>query len=297
MSSVPAWDGHNLLELLDMDEVQPQRSFVTRCGDANPNGRSYGGQILAQTLMAAARTVPAGRMPTMMQFLFLQGTLHDQALQLDVNALQDGKRFSSRHVRGTQGAARAVLDAQVSFATELPAPQHALAPAFAADEDPLAFPTLQDLPAQWAVDVEASVGYAFGHKEVVEFRLPEVPSGMQLDIARPRLRFWIRLRQSLPDDMAVHAAAFAYLSDWWMNYPAVGAHVAAMRGSAGLYIASLNHALWLHRPLRANEWMHFDSSSPAAAHGRGLTVARIHNRQGELVASTTQECLMVRRDE
>ena len=63
----------------------------------------------------------------------------------------------------------------------------------------------------------------------------------------------------------------------------------------GLYVASLNHAIWLHRPLRADEWLHFDSTSPAAASGRGLSIARVHDRQGLLLASATQECLMAPR--
>ena len=63
----------------------------------------------------------------------------------------------------------------------------------------------------------------------------------------------------------------------------------------GLYVASLNHAIWLHRPLRADDWLHFDSRSPSAASARGLSVARVHDRAGRLVASATQECLMAPR--
>jgi acyl-CoA thioesterase-2 len=294
VSAVPAWDGRELTELLALDAAGPM-GFVSRCGDANAHGRAYGGQILAQSLVAAARTVDTGRAPTMMQFLFLQGTKWDQAIRFDVTALQDGKRFSSRHVRGLQGSARWVLDAQVSFAVAMPAPEHGAPPAFAADEDPERLPSLADLPAAWGERIERTLGYSFDVKDVVDFRLADVPQGMQLDEALPRMRFWVRLRHSLPDDVVVHSAAFAYLSDWWLNYPASGAHLRSLDGGSGLYIASLNHALWLHRPLRADEWLHFDSTSPAAVSGRGLSVARIHNRRGDLVASATQECLMAPR--
>ena len=103
------------------------------------------------------------------------------------------------------------------------------------------------------------------------------------------------MAQALDDDPAQHAAAFAYLSDWWLNFPASGGYIDALDGTPGLYIASLNHAIWLHRPFRADEWLHVESISPAAAGGRGLSVARVHDRAGRLVASATQECLMAPR--
>lgn len=133
--------------------------------------------------------------------------------------------------------------------------------------------------------------------DVIDFRLPLTPlhDGLNLDPAGPRLRYWVRLRHGLPDSAAAHAAALAYLSDWWINFSAAGAHLQSAEAENGLYIASLNHALWLHRPVRADAWLHIDSTSPAAASGRGLSVARFHDRQGQLVASATQESLMAPR--
>ena len=81
-----------------------------------------------------------------------------------------------------------------------------------------------------------------------------------------------------------------------LNFPAIGGHQPEAEAQGGLYVASLNHALWLHCPLRADEWLHFDSVSPAAGSGRGLSIARVHDRQGRLVASATQECLMAPRE-
>ena len=107
------------------------------------------------------------------------------------------------------------------------------------------------------------------------------------------MRFWIRLRQTLGESPALHAAAFAYLSDYWINFAACIAHVRAMSERGGtLYVASLNHAIWFHRPLRADEWLLFDCVSPSGAFGRGLTIARVYSRAGVLVASATQECLL-----
>lgn len=291
--AVPAWDSGNLVDLLTLAPAGPMH-FRNRFGDANAHDRAYGGQILGQALMAAALTVAEDRVPTMMQFLFLQGTWHREAIDLVVTALQDGKRFSSRHVRGTQAGNRMVLDAQVSFAVPWQAPGH-MAPAYAAvrDEDPERLPPLAALPQAWSADLQRSVGYAFDPAAVVDLRFAHPAPGLQLTLPEPRIRFWLKLRHKLPEGAHLHAAAFAYLSDYWINYCAVGGHVRPLlEDGRRLYVASLNHALWLHRSLRADQWLHFDCTSPSASDGRGMAVARVHDRRGRLVASATQECLM-----
>lgn len=290
---IPAWDGRSLADLMALD-ANGATTFRTRCGDANAHGRAYGGQILGQALMAAARTVPEDRACTAMQFMFLQGTLWDEALDLEVTPLQDGKRFSSRHVRGVQRLSRFVLDAQLSFAVSIDAPEHGTPPT-AALEDPETLPAAAEFPPEWAAAVQRAVGYEIASTPAIDFRFAAPPERLRLTLPEPRIRFWVKTRERLPNDPILHAAVFAYLSDWWLNYPATGGHQPEAEARGGLYVASLNHAIWLHRPLRADEWLHFDSVSPAAASGRGLCVARVHDRHGMLVASATQECLMTPR--
>ena len=102
------------------------------------------------------------------------------------------------------------------------------------------------------------------------------PNGLCLCRCRclpePRLRFWLKTSHALPDPLMLRAAAFAYLSDWWLNDVSVGGHLQALGPEQGLSVASLNHAIWWHRPFRADEWLHFDCRSPASGAGRGLTV-------------------------
>lgn len=291
---VPAWSGHDFAELMALED-RGGGLFRTRVGDANAHGRAFGGQILGQALAAAARTAPPGRAFTAMQFMFLQGTLWEEALDLQVTPLQDGKRFASRHVRGVQRGNRLVLDAQVSFAVPIEAPEHEAPPAVAL-EDPETLPRPQDLPPEWARSMQRAVGYALESRAAVDFRLAEPPPHLRLALPEPRLRFWLKTRERLADDPALHAAVFAYLTDWWVNYPGTGAHHVEAEAAGGLYVASLNHALWQHRALRADEWLHFDCSSPSAAAGRALSVARVHDRAGRLVASVTQECVMAPRN-
>lgn len=253
---LPPWDGLNLTDLLTLERTPASaRTFRNRYGDSNAHERAYGGQVLGQALLAAAHTAPPSCVATAMQFLFLQGTLHDQPIEFAVDAPQDGKRFSARHVRGVQAGARNIFDAQVSFAVPLNAPAHAAPPRprELVEEDPESFPRIVDLPGELAQRVRETLGYLFVEKAMLDFRIPDPPPGMELELQQPRLRFWLKVKHALPDDPHLHAAAFAYLSDWWLNYASVGGHVSWLaRTRQSLYIASLNHAVWLHQAFRAD---------------------------------------------
>ena len=290
----PAWDGRDLTELLDLAALGGGR-FRSRCYEANDNGRIYGGQMLSQALVAAARTAPAGRPASFLQFLFVAGGLPGQAIDYEVSLLQEGKRFSSRHVGGAQPNGRIVCDASVSFATPIAAPAHQVAaPADSGlGRDPERLPSLDEIDAPEVRDIETTLVYAYRPHVAIDLRAPFVEDFLRADGRQPRVRFFTRLRRRLPDDTSLHAAAFAYLSDYWINFVACLPHVpAAAATRSRLYIASLNHAVWLHRPLRADEWLLFDCVSPSAALGRGLAIARVYDQSGDLVASATQECLL-----
>jgi acyl-CoA thioesterase-2 len=146
--------------------------------------------------------------------------------------------------------------------------------------------------------VERALGYRFRENEMFDLRIADAANGVFSDSPRPSLRFWIKARRTLPDDPALHAAVFAYLSDAWLNYTSVGEHVPQLLDSGGrLYVASLNHAIWFHRPLRADQWLLFDCVSPSAAAGRSLTAAHVRDAAGLLVATATQESLMAPIDD
>jgi acyl-CoA thioesterase-2 len=288
--SQPAWNERHIEELLALDGLGEGR-WRSRHGDANLNGRSYGGQLLGQAMMAALMDVPDGRAASMMQFLFLQGAMPRDPVEFQVTALQEGKRFSSRHVRAAQGNGRTVLDAQVTCALPLDAPAHGTPSSAPVGEQP------QDLTAFGEVDpallqnITLLGGYSQDRKPSIDFRIPDPVRQLSSVHMNGRFRFWMRATQALPDDARIHAAAFAYLSDWWLNFSALGLHLRDLEGRA-LYISSLNHAVWLHRPFRADQWMHVDCTSPCAAAGRGLSIGAVHDLDGRPLASMTQECLM-----
>ena len=286
----PGWGAPDIAGLLTLEPAGPER-WRSRIGDANKNGRAYGGQLLGQATMAAHQGIDPERSVTQLQFLFLQGAMPEEAITFETETLQHGRRFTSRHVRGTQGEGRTVCDATLTFALPLESPAHQQ-PTAAPQEDPEAQATMGDLPAAWREQLSLLGGYSNASKPTIDFRIPEIER--QLDPARtePRLRFWLRAARPLPAVAGMQASAFAYLSDWWLNFCSLGVHRGGLGGGRRLYISSLNHAIWFHRPHRADAWMHFDCSSPAAGSGRGLSVARVHDVEGRLVASATQECLM-----
>ncbi len=288
------WNGVDIGELMELVQPQPRR-FRSRMSEINENGRVYGGQLLGQSLIAAARTAPADRRATVLQSVFLSGAMPEWPIDYEVTALQDGKRFSARNVKGSQRGGRNVCDVHVSFATPIESPTHMAPPALECglDSDPERLPRLCQIASPRVAEIEGVLAYLFKDHPAIEFRVPFESDLLSPDPCEPRMRFWIRMRRAPPDDASLHAAAFAYLSDYWINFAGCGAHVHPMaKAGRRLYVASLNHALWWHRPVRADDWLLFDCLSPTGATGRSLSLARIYNRGGDLVASATQESLL-----
>ena len=292
--NLPGWNGRNIGDLLDLTQIGANR-FRSRCAERNEHGRVYGGQMLGQALNAAAETVPSDRIASSMQFLFAAGGIPEQAIDYAVTTVQEGKRFSSRNVRGSQSNGRVVCDANATFARTINSPAHQAPPPpdCGLDQDPERSTRLEDIDASEAEEVVRILDIRYQRHIAVDIRAPFVEDFSPSAIKEARVRFWIKMRTPMGDDPRRHAAAFAYLSDYWINFVASVTHVAALaKISAPLYIASLNHAIWLHRQFRADQWLLFDCVSPSGAAGRGLSTARIYSRTNDLVASATQECLL-----
>ncbi len=291
---LPEWDGRDVGDLLGLTRMSDSR-FRSQYAETNEHGRIYGGQILGQALSAASETVSKDRIASCLQLVFAAGGLPDQAIDFEVQTLQEGKRFSARNVRGPQQNGRIVCDASVTLAKALESPAHESPPL--ADcglhRDPVDCPALEEINRPGVRDVERTLNYMYRPHRAIDMRAPFAEDLLPGSTGEPRMRFWIRLRQTLGDAPELHAAAFAYLSDYWINFAACIAHVSAIaERDARLYVASLNHTIWFHRPLRADAWLLFDCVSPSGAFGRGLATARVFSRAGDLVASAAQECLL-----
>lgn len=230
-SNAPAcdqWDNKAAEALVSLDAIAPLR-YRSRFGDGNLNGRSYGGQILGQAMMAATLSAPEDRPAAMLQLLFLRGADPTRRITFDAQILQDGKRFSSRHIFGSQGGGQPVLSAQATFCAPQPGPRHAAS--FAPSEDPESLPDLTMIPDALMAQLQPLGPYSQDIKPSLDFQIPEIKRQLSAATAGPRLRFWIRCREPLAAGSRAQAAVFAYLSDWWLNFSSVG-------GGAALGIVS-----------------------------------------------------------
>ncbi|MGE4360436.1 MAG: acyl-CoA thioesterase [Lysobacteraceae bacterium] len=266
----------------------------SRHGDANQNGRSYGGQLLGQAMWAALAEVSPDRLPTMMQFLFLQGAIPDQPITFEVGRLQEGKRFTSLHVRGTQGA-RSVLDAQVTCALALSGPVHEEPSQAPSGERPMDLPGLEEVPAGLLERIGLMGGYGRDRNPAIAFRIPDAQQQLSAETSSKKFRYWMKVPPPLPDDPRMHAAAFAYLSDWWLNFCIFSPDL-PHAGEREMYISSLNHSLWLHAVPRADRWVHVLATAAHAANGRGLAIAQYHDEEGRHLATATQDSLVTYLD-
>jgi acyl-CoA thioesterase II len=282
------WDPQDLAALLGLERLSPWR-YQNRYHDPNPSGRSYGGQVMGQALMAAGQTVPDERRASAMQLLFLQGTRTDRPIVYEVEPLQDGKRIASRHVRGVQRGLPS-LDAHFSFQTGLTGPSHAARPPKDVPA-PEQLPRLRDLQPEVVTSL-LQIGYSVDEKLCVDFRLvlPEMnPAGSASSLST---RYWMRSSRQLPDVPHLQEAALAFLSDWWTNFASAAPHIGSPEIEHGQFIVSLNHSLWIHRAPQVHDWMLVISHSPVADHGRGWSISHIYDQSGDMIATAAQECLM-----
>lgn len=287
----PQWDQLDLPAFVELEQIAPGK-FRSVYGDANLNGRAYGGQSIAHALMACARTAPDDRSVSALSVLFLKGTDPARPVDFEVTALQDGGRFSSRHLRGRQDGTGNVVEAYATFCMASEGPDHSSAVStMPTGPDELA--SIDALPAHVIEQLSPLGPYARHVKPAFDFRVPDMDQQMTPATATSSFRYWIKTRCPLPACNRTHAAVFAFLSDWWLNFSTVSAHVRNM-GHSGAYIASLNHSIWFHRSFAADDWMLFESESPCAAGGRGLSIARVRDRSGQVIASVTQESLVSR---
>jgi acyl-CoA thioesterase-2 len=284
------WDGLRVADLLAVERCG-DRHFRSLCSEDNLNGRVFGGQLLGQALNAAHACMPLDRAPSSLQVIFMQGALVGAPVDYRISTLQDGKRFSSVCVEARQGE-RSAMQANATFSTPIASQSHMLAssPGIPAPEDVVPMSRLSRLGEGYG-----GVDWSQREKPCLELRVVDPGHHIAGTSAEPRMAFWVRLRAPLDDQQSSHAAALAYLSDYWINSAAITHHIAARDAHATAYIASLNHSLWFHAPGRADGWLLFDCESPAMQQGRALSQARIYDSAGVLLASVAQECLFVQR--
>ncbi|MEU3607627.1 acyl-CoA thioesterase domain-containing protein [Streptomyces sp. NPDC035033] len=287
--AAPPSPSPDLADFLRLERTEADR-FLGWCHAGVP-GQAFGGQVVAQSLAAAGHTVEAGRPVHSLHGYFVRpGGLRDP-LAYEVERLRDGGRYSSRRVTAIQNG-EVVFTLSASFKRP-DAEGVERAPAMPVVPPPEDVP---DAFEAWAARSPEQHREA-GHAQVVSMRVvPGPPGGGRRGT---RQNVWFRALRPLPDEPLLHACALTYLSDLSLG-PTAALDFETLyplrTGPSTVSLASLDHAIWFHRPVRADEWLLFAQRSPSAGDGRGFNTGDFWTRDGTLVASVAQETALRRHD-
>lgn len=252
-----------------------------------PSGRAYGGELVAQALVAATRTVAADRRVHSLHGYFLRPVDVARPTTWSVERVRDGRGFSSRAVRGEQGGKEA-FRALLSFHRPQPGVQHALAaPDWLGDPEDL--PTAEQALAGGPDLAGVRDARYWAHERGFDLRHDPGPVYTASDPRRgTRQAVWFRAIDPLPADPGAHRAALAYVCDYTMLEPVLRRH-GAHWSDEHVVTASVDHAMWFHADGRLDEWNVLVQDSPAAGGGVGLGTASIFSRDGRLLATVAQQ--------
>lgn len=269
------------LERIDRD------IFSGSCKAGAPQ-QAFGGQVAAQSLVAAGMTVddPARMVHSLHGYFLRPGRTADPIVYL-VDRPRDGGSFSTRRVTAVQYG-ETIFTMSASFAIYDDGPDHQFEPPNVPDPE-----SLPKLPLE--LDSENHVHSADAPDErLLDLRFVELDATLPPMPGRPQRIAWVRARYPLPDDQRIQACALTCFSDLSLVGTALEAH-GGREENSDLMLASIDHAMWFHAPFRADEWLLFVQNSPVAGNGHGLTSGIFYNQEGRLVATAAQEVLMRRR--
>jgi acyl-CoA thioesterase-2 len=281
-----------LLDLLDLEDLEVNL-FRGRSPDEDRQ-RVFGGQVLAQALAAARRTVDPERAAHSFHSYFLRAGDPAVPILYQVDRIRDGRSFTTRRVVAIQHG-HAIFNMSASFQVDEPSEEHQVEmpevppPEELPDDLELAERFRADAPEGYVseggwFDAERPIEQRYA--DPINWWAPERQAGYQ--------RIWLRTTGALPDDPALHAIVLAYASDMSL-LDAATMPTGLSYFDEGMQIASLDHAMWFHRRFRADEWLLYVSDSPTASGSRGFARGSVFDREGRLVASVAQEGLMRKR--
>jgi acyl-CoA thioesterase II len=274
-----------LLATLDLTDTgaRTTEDIFTGPSEWQPHGRVFGGQVLAQSVVAATRTVPDDRPIHSMHGYFLRPGDIARPITFSVDRIHDGRSFTTRRTQAYQDGVP-ILSMIASFQTEDQGFEHQ-------EPFPEGIPDPETLPtaAESLEGIDHPVAKVWAWGRPFDIRHVEEPIWMTVSgDAEPHQAVWVKSVGPMPDDPNLHRAALAYLSDFTLLESVLRGHGLPW-ATPGLKIASLDHAMWWHRFGRVDEWLLYVQESPNAIGGRGLAFGRIYSRDGQLLASVAQE--------
>jgi len=276
----------DLLSLLRLERIE-ETIFRGQSQDLGW-GNVFGGQVVGQALSAATQTVPEDRLVHSMHGYFLRTGDAKLPIVFDVDCIRDGRSFTTRRVVAIQKG-KAIFNLSASFqkpeegfdhSDEMPSVP---APESLKSERELAAHVVDQLPEKMRKRV-------LGDRPI-EIRPVAPVNPLRPKVGPPKRHVWFRATGPLPDVPAVHRQLLAYASDFHFLGTAMQPHGVSWL-TPGMQVASLDHAMWFHRPFKMDDWVLYEIDSPSASGSRGLARGRFFSRDGTLFASATQEGLM-----
>jgi len=279
-----------LTALLDVEEIDTD---LYR-GPRNPGGvgRVFGGQVIAQALQSAQRSVEGDKVAHSLHAYFMRPGSEDHPIVFRVVRDFDGKSFANRRVVATQKGVP-ILNMAASF--QLPEDGFAHQDAMPDVPPPEELTSERDLRLRDVDAIPEKLRRFFLRARPIEIRPCNPRSWIAPQKMEPVQHSWFRVVAPLPDEPALHRAMLAYASDMSLLGTSLLAHGVNWMTSK-IQTASLDHALWLHEPFRFDEWLLYSCDSPWAGHARGFNRGKIYTRDGRLVASAAQEGLVRMRE-
>ncbi len=270
-----------LLKLLDIEQIE-----VNIFRGANPHDdrkRLFGGQVAAQALMAAGRTVTKGRVHSLHSYFLLPGDPEIPVLY-EVDRIRDGKSFTTRRVIAIQHG-RAIFNLQASFHEDEPSAieHHGRMPQVPPPEDLL--PLAERIRQEGSEELNKSW---LARPFAVEHRYVGVLPWFEAHSVEPVQNVWVKAAGTLPDNRLLHACVIAFASDLALLPTALLPHNVEW---SRVMLATIDHCMWFHRPVKADEWLLYTMDSPSAYGSRGLTRGMLFDREGTLLISLVQEGL------
>lgn len=272
----------DLVKLLDLEPIEV--NLFRGVSPDEDRQRVFGGQVAGQALVAATRTVEPGRDVHSLHAYFLRPGDPHVPILYEVDRLRDGRSFTTRRVVAIQHG-KAIFNLQASFQLAEEGLDHQ--DPMPEVPDPETLPTFQERMAPYA----ASIGDWFHRPRPIDTRHADWAMEDRTRPLPPYQRVWLRADGQLPDDPVLHACVLTYASDMTLLDTTLLPH--GGNGYAGqVFMASLDHAMWFHRPFRADEWQLYCQDTPSASGGRGLGRGLIFTAEGKLAVTVVQEGLI-----
>lgn len=282
-SEVPDLD-----EMLSVVDLGARTHYDVFTGPSlpTPHGRAFGGQVLGQAIAASGQTVDADRRIHSMHGYFVRPGDSEKKMTFEVARLRDGRSFSTRRVQAYQDG-EVLMSMIASFHHEKEGYEHQ------ETFDIASVPRPEELPNVWQ-----KYGHLMGEGQAswllnrpFDFRYVDSDIVLSVEEQVSEQKVWMRSRNDMPDAEILHSAALAFASDYILIEPIMRKHGIPW-ATPGIKGASLDHAMWFHRPFRIDEWLLYVIESPTAQNGRGLSHGRFYDTAGNLVASVSQEAMV-----